>query len=174
MEKLFWVDMEMTGLDPQKEVIIEVAAIIADLDFKEYATYETVIRQPQKYIDGMDEWNRTHHGQSGLIAKIPNGKDQNTVESELIKLLQEHFPDPKARPVLAGNSIHQDRRFIDLHMPKLASVLHYRMLDVSSWKIVMKGKYGREFEKGKNHRALDDIRESINELKFYCEQIKIS
>jgi oligoribonuclease len=59
-------------------------------------------------------------------------------------------------------------------MPKLASVLHYRMLDVSSWKIVMKGKYGREFEKGKNHRALDDIRESINELKFYCEQIKIS
>lgn len=165
--------MEMTGLDPQREVIIEVAAIITDLNFKEYEEYEAVVKQPQKYLDAMDEWNTKHHGESGLTAKVPQGKDPQVVESELLALIDRHFPNKADRPVLAGNSIHQDRRFIDQQMPRLSTRLHYRMLDVSSWKIVIKGKWGLEFPKAKSHRAVDDIRESVAELKFYCEKIKI-
>jgi oligoribonuclease len=173
---LLWIDLEMTGLDVEKEVIIEAAAIVTNLDFSELDTYHAIVKQDQKYIDAMDDWNKKTHGTSGLIAKIPSGKDPSQVEKELIALCDKHFDcsDKDGRPVLAGNSIGQDRRFIDQHWPKLAAKLHYRLLDVSSWKIIFKEKYGFEFEKPDNHRALEDIRASIAELKAYMGYVKYS
>jgi oligoribonuclease len=169
LDKLLWIDMEMTGLDVTKQVIIEVAAIVTSFDLDELDTYESVVQQPQSYLDAMDEWNTKHHGQSGLSARVPNGRPQADVENDLIELVTRHFPDKK--PVLAGNSIGQDRLFIDHHMTRLADKLHYRMLDVTSWKIVLVEKFDLHFEKKKSHRALDDIRESIGELKFYLQYV---
>lgn len=172
MNKLFWLDMEMTGLDVEKEVIIEVAAIVTDMNFKELDTFETVVKQPQKYLDNMDAWNKEHHKKSGLTAKVPNGMEPDQVEAKLVDLVKKHFPDPKDRPVLAGNSIMQDRLFIDKYMKDLAPRLHYRMVDVSSWKVIINNKYNFIYKKANKHRALDDIRESIQELRAYCDKLK--
>ena len=116
----------------------------------------------------MDAWNTEHHGASGLLAKIPSGENQSDVEEELCSLVDKHFSkeDP---PVLAGNSIHHDRLFIKKHFKKLNAKLHYRMLDVSSWKIIVKERYGFEFEKQNRHRAVEDIEESIGEMKSYLD-----
>lgn len=165
--------MEMTGLDVNKEVIIEVAAIITDLNFSELDQFETVVKQPQKYLDSMDAWNTEHHKKSGLTAKVPSGLDQDFVEHKLVDLVKKHFPDPKDRPILAGNSIMQDRLFIDKYMPDFSSRLHYRMLDVSSWKIILNNKFKYVYHKSNQHRALDDIRESIQELRAYCDFIHV-
>lgn len=173
--KLLWIDLEMSGLDVEKEVIIEVAALVTDFDFKVYDTYEAVVRQPPQYLENMDEWNKKHHGESGLLAKIPSGSDPAKVEQDLCALVKKHFAGTSndSRPILCGNSIAQDRLFINKYFKNLASLLHYRMLDVSSWKIVMNSKYNRKYEKKNTHRALDDILESIEELKYYTEQIKL-
>lgn len=171
MNKLFWLDMEMTGLDVEKEVIIEVAAIVTDLDFKELDTFETVVKQPQKYLDAMDAWNTEHHRKSGLTAKVPFGMEPDQVEAKLVDLVKKYFPDPKDRPVLAGNSIMQDRLFIDKYMKDLSSRLHYRMVDVSSWKVIINNKFKYVYEKSNKHRALEDIRESIQELRHYCDKM---
>lgn len=165
MNRLFWVDMEMTGLDVEKEVVIEVAAIITDMDFKTLDTYHAVIKQDDNYLKNMDEWNTTHHGASGLTALVPNGTEPIKVEQELIRLVDRFYPGE--RPVLAGNSIGQDRLFINKYFPQFAARLHYRMLDVTSWKIVMNEKMKIKYDKKTPHRALDDIQESIAELKFY-------
>lgn len=170
MDKLLWMDLEMTGLNPETEVIIEVACIVTTMDFEELETFHTVLRQPQKFIDGMDEWNQRTHGESGLIAKIPAGMDPQIAEGKLQELILRNFKDGK--PVLAGNSIGQDRSFIDKHWPNLAKALHYRMLDVTSWKIIMKEKYSIDFKKQNHHQALQDIRESIGELKHYLSYFK--
>lgn len=170
--KLFWIDMEMTGLDVEEEVIIEVAAIITDWNFRELDTFEAVVKQPQHYLDNMDQWNTEHHGDSGLTAKVPNGMDPELVERRLIELVQKHFPDSRNRPMLAGNSIAQDRLFIDKYMKDFSSLLHYRTLDVTSWKVVMRNKFGFEYRKQNNHRALDDIRESIQELQTYVQYVQ--
>lgn len=176
VENLLWLDMEMSGLDVQKEAIIEVACIVTDMNFRELDSFETVVKQPQHYIDNMDSWNKEHHGKSGLIAKIPAGMDPEFVETKLIDMIDKHFPlsktDLKKRPILAGNSIMQDRLFIDRYFVKLSSRLHYRMVDVSSFKVVMTNKYDIEYKKQNSHRALDDIRESIGELKFYLDHLK--
>lgn len=172
MQKLFWLDMEMTGLDVEKEVIIEVAAIVTDLNFKELETFETVVKQPQKYLDSMDAWNTEHHKKSGLTAKVPFGMEPDQVEAKLVDMVKKHFPDPKDRPVLAGNSIMQDRLFIDKYMKDLAPRLHYRMVDVSSWKVIINNKFNYIYQKANKHRALDDIRESIQELRAYCDKLK--
>lgn len=169
---LFWIDLEMTGLNVETEVIIEAAAIITDSDFKELATYETVVKQPQIYLDKMDDWNKKHHGESGLTAKVPTGKDLMDVQADLIQLVNEFFPNPKNPPILAGNSIGQDRLFINKDLPDFARLLHYRMLDVTSWKIIFNAR-NIEFKKQNKHRALDDIRESILELKFYMSHLKL-
>ncbi|WII71450.1 oligoribonuclease [Bdellovibrio sp. 22V] len=171
MTKLFWLDMEMTGLDVEKEVIIEVAAIVTDLNFAELDTFETVVKQPQVYLENMDAWNTEHHKKSGLTAKVPFGMPPDQVEAKLVDMVKKHFPDPKDRPVLAGNSIMQDRLFINKYMPDLASRLHYRMLDVSSWKIIVNNKFNYVYQKANKHRALDDIRESIQELRHYCDKM---
>ena len=171
-EKLFWIDLEMTGLDIEKEVIIECAALVTDYDFRVLETYEKVVNQPQIYIDRMDDWNKEHHAKSGLIAKIPRGETPDQVEEDLLKMIGRHWPNiekKEDKPILAGNSIGQDRLFLNKYFKKFADQLHYRMLDVSSWKIIFNHKYGIKYEKKNQHRALDDIQESIEEMKFYLK-----
>ncbi len=165
MDNILWIDLEMTGLDINKEVIIEVAAIVTDHSLTPQDQYHSVIKQPQKYIENMDEWNKTHHGRSGLISKIPSGNLPEEVEQDLIALVDKHFKNEK--PIIAGNSINQDRLFINKYFPLFAERLHYRMLDVSSWKLVFKFMYNKRFEKTETHQAMDDIKESIAELKYY-------
>lgn len=176
VENLFWLDMEMSGLDVSKEVIIEVACIITDMNFRELDVFETVVKQPQSYLDNMDAWNTEHHGKSGLTAKVPFGMEPDMVEAKLVDLIDKHFPqsktDLKKRPIMAGNSIMQDRLFIDKYFKVLSSRLHYRMVDVSSFKVVMTNKFEIEYKKKNSHRALDDIRESIGELRFYLDHIQ--
>lgn len=173
MTKLFWIDLEMTGLDVKKERIIEVAAIITDLAFNEIETYSAVVKQDQKFLDGMDEWNTRTHKESGLTALVPQGKEQEIVEKELLYLINKHFVSNE-RPVLAGNSISQDRLFIDEYMKSLSSRLHYRMLDVTSWKVIFANKFNIQYKKKNAHRAVDDIRESIGELQHYISHINVS
>lgn len=172
MTKLFWIDMEMTGLDVSKEVIIEVAAIITDIHLNEIATYHAVVRQDQRYLDQMDDWNTKTHGDSGLTARVPTGKDINVVEQDLLDLIQEYFG--KERPTIAGNSIAQDRLFIDKYLHRFASKLHYRMMDVTSWKIYLKSVHKVVHPKKGSHRALDDIRESISEMKTYISFLDLA
>ncbi|HEX4923304.1 MAG TPA: oligoribonuclease [Bdellovibrionales bacterium] len=169
MTKLFWIDMEMTGLDVSKEVIIEVAAVITDLQLNALDTYSTVVRQEQKYLDAMDDWNKTHHRESGLTEAVPKGKDPAVVERELIALLDKHFKDERA--VIAGNSISQDRLFINKYFKSFAARLHYRMLDVTAWKIMMNARFGIIHQKKNAHRAVDDIQESIDEMRLYLSKV---
>ncbi|MCC6138616.1 MAG: oligoribonuclease [Bdellovibrionaceae bacterium] len=170
MKRLLWLDMEMTGLDVDIERVIEVAVIVTDMDFNPVDTYHAIVKQPQVFLDNMDDWNRKHHTQSGLVAKIPEGKDPELVDMELRELTLKHFD--KERAVLCGNSIFQDRKFIDLYFKNFEKTLHYRMLDVTSWKIIMNEKYDVEYQNKDSHRALDDIRESIEELKTFLKYVK--
>lgn len=170
--KLFWIDLEMTGLDVDKEVIIECAAVITDYDFQVLDTYEKVVNQPQMFIDRMDDWNKEHHTKSGLVAKIPRGETPDQVEEDLLKLIKIHWPSVEKKedkPILAGNSIGQDRLFLNKYFQRFSQQLHYRMLDVSSWKIIFNHKYGIKYDKKNSHRALDDILESIEEMRFYLK-----
>lgn len=162
---LLWLDMEMTGLEVETNVPIEVAAIVTNWQFEPLEEYHSVIFQSQERLDAMDEWNQTHHRASGLYDLIKSGRPCSEVDTALEDLCARYFK--KDRPVLAGNSISQDRLFIRAYMPKLEKRLHYRMLDVSSWKVIFNGVYNRPFKKKDSHRALDDILESINELKHY-------
>ena len=170
LEKILWLDMEMTGLDVEKEVIIEVAAIVTDMDFNPLDTYEAVVKQPQHYLESMDEWCTRQHGGSGLTQQVPNGKEPQLVEEELCQLVDKHFNGTPA--ILAGNSIYSDRKFIDKYFLQLSERLHYRLLDVTSWKIIFENKFAQTYSKKDNHRALDDIKESIAELKFYIHSCR--
>ncbi len=172
--KLLWVDLEMTGLDPNEDVILEVAAEITDFDFKTLASYEAMVQQPKDIVvDRMQKniwWKDYPENRDAFIINLDKGKTSQQVEQELIALVQEQFGDEPA--VLAGNSIHNDRKFIASWWPQLDLKLHYRMLDVSSWKVFMQAKYGVEFEKKEVHRAFDDIQASIAELQHYLEWFK--
>jgi len=168
--KIVWLDLEMTGLNPQKHRITEVAAIVTDWDFAELASFEAVVHQPPHVLAEMDDWPRRQHGISGLLEKIPSGMPEKDAEAEVLRLVKAYFK-PDEPVLLAGNSIHTDRQFIRHWWPQLEARLHYRMLDVSSWKVVMIGKYGIEFSKAESHRALDDIRESIAELQYYLAEL---
>ena len=170
----FWLDLEMTGLDVNTNLIIECAAIISDDNFKQLESYHAVVKQDQKFLDAMDDWNKKTHGESGLIQKIPFGKPPEQVEADLIQLASKYFGTKNdERPILAGNSIFQDRTFINKYWPQFADKLHYRMLDVSAWKIILKNKYNKEYKKKKTHQALEDIRESMEELKYYMSFLKV-
>src|SRR5688572_22627795 len=169
---LVWLDMEMTGLDPERERIIEVATIITDGQLTEVATGpEIVIHQPDEILGAMDDWNKTHHGASGLTERVKASTiSEADAEAQTIAFINQHV-GTKERPVLAGNSIHQDRRFIHRYMPALDKRLHYRMVDVSTIKELARRWYpaivSKQPVKKETHRALDDIRESIDELRFY-------
>ena len=163
---LFWVDLEMTGLDDLKDSILEVAIIITDMDLKTLETYHRVVYQPQDVIDNMNDWCKKTHGESGLTAAIPKGTPLATVEKEVLELIGRHYPSNE-RVVIVGNSVGNDKRFIDRHMPEVARRLHYRLIDVSSFKEIYRDKYGLRFEKKNTHRAVDDIHESIAELAYY-------
>ena len=167
LEKIFWVDLEMTGLCPETDVIIEVAAIVTDKNFKELDVYQNVVKQNRKYLEAMDSWNQKCHRKSGLYNLISQGKSLKNVEQDLLSLLESHFQSEE-KIVVAGNCIYQDRNFIRRHMPRLDKKLYYRMLDVTAWKLFFE-KEGFKFEKSNKHRALEDIRESIREFKYYLE-----
>ena len=173
---LVWLDMEMTGLDPERERIIEMATIITDGQLVEIATGpDLVIQQPDEIHAAMDDWNQKHHGGSGLVARVKASEiDCANAEAQTLAFIDAHC-SAKDRPVLCGNSIHQDRRFIRRYMPALEKRLHYRMVDVSSVKELARRWYpaiiAKQPQKKETHRALDDIRESIDELRFYRQHV---
>jgi oligoribonuclease len=169
--KFLWIDMEMSGLELTKCRILEVAAVVTDLELKPLESYEAVIFQPPEVLEAMDEWCKENHGKSGLTAAVASGKPEAQVEQELLALIGSHFQESE-RPILCGNSIGQDRKFIDAYMPVLASRLHYRMLDVTSFKIIFGTRFGIEFPKKGSHRAVDDIHESIAELSHYLSFVR--
>lgn len=161
----------MTGLDPDKDVILEIAAEVTDFQFKTLASYEAVIKHPDEVLDNMGEWAKNQHGLSGLTERVrTQGRPEDEVKHEFIGFIKAQFGDEPA--ILAGNSIHNDRIFIKKWWPEVDALLHYRMLDVTSFKIVMQGKYGYEFDKNDAHRAFDDIQASIAELQHYLERLK--
>jgi oligoribonuclease len=123
-------------------------------------------------LDRMDDWNRTHHGKSGLTDLVPSGKEPQIVEADLLNLVEKNFRGDRA--VLAGNSIYQDRMFINKYFPKLNEKLHYRMLDVTSFKLIFNYLYQISYtKKASQHRAIADIEESISELKKYLSYIDL-
>lgn len=171
--KLLWIDLEMTGLDPKEDRILEIGAIATDWDFTEIATYEAVIKVgPELMKTRMvgEFWEKFPQVRDALMAQNDGGRSRSTVEDELLEFIGKHF-DENERVLLAGNSIHQDRKFIENEWPKLDKRLHYRMLDVSAWKVVFDGKYSKRFAKPEAHRAMEDIRGSIQELQYYLGKV---
>lgn len=174
--KLLWVDLEMTGLDPAQDVILEIAAEITDFNFKTLASYEAIVKQDkQTVVDRMQKniwWKDFPANRDEFVSKMDSdsAKPSGQVERELVELVEQQFGAEPA--VLAGNSIHNDRKFIQQWWPQLDLKLHYRMLDVSAWKVFMQGRYGVQFEKKEVHRAFDDIQASIAELQHYLEWFK--
>lgn len=172
--KILWIDLEMTGLSPIDDRILEVAAIATNWDFKEIATYTAVKKVGpslmKKRMVG-EFWDKFPEVRSALMAQNISGKNGRVVENELLEFIETHF-DSNTPVLLAGNSIHQDRKFIENEWGRLNDRLHYRMLDVSAWKVVFEGKYRKKFAKPEAHRALEDIRGSIEELEYYLKKVK--
>lgn len=167
--KLLWMDLEMTGLDPGEDRILEVAVIATDWDFQEIATYTATKKVGPTLMKRRmvgEFWDKFPVVRETLVAQNLSGKNGRTVENELLEFIDTHF-DAEKPVLLAGNSIHQDRKFIANEWPRLDTRLHYRMLDVSAWKVVFEGKFKKKFAKPEAHRALEDIRGSIEELQYY-------
>ena len=169
---LVWLDMEMTGLEPEHERIIELAMVVTDSNLVTIAESPVwVVHQSDAQLDAMDEWNQNTHGRSGLIARVKASHlDEATVEAAALAFIQEYVPEG-ASP-MCGNSIGQDRRFMVLYMPRLEAWFHYRNLDVSTLKELCKRwkpEVAKGFVKKADHTAMADIRESIEELKYYRE-----
>jgi len=169
---LVWLDMEMTGLDPEKERIIEVAIVVTDSQLVTVAEAPVlVVHQSDELLDGMDAWNKGTHGRSGLIDKVrASTLTEEQAESTLLDFLAQYVPPGKSP--LCGNTISQDRRFMVRYMPRLEAYFHYRNLDVSTLKELCRRwrpEIYKGFDKKSKHEALADIYESIDELKYYRE-----
>ena len=167
-ERLVWIDLEMTGLDPVENKIIEIATIVTDGDLNIISEGPNlIIHQPEEELDKMDDWNVRHHTSNGLIEQVRSSETSiEDAEAETLAFLQEHCLDNQ--PPLCGNTIGQDRRFLRRYMPALHEFFHYRSVDVTTVKILMDLWYqAPRYHKGDGHRALDDIRMSIEELKHY-------
>ena len=170
--RLVWIDLEMTGLDPGAERILEIATILTDSDLNILAEGPVYwVHQPEALLVAMDEWNTTHHGRSGLTKRVQNSRvSVAEAEAKTIAFLRQHVPEGVSP--ICGNSIGQDRRFLVKYMPQLEAYFHYRNLDVSTLKELMR-RWRPELMSGISkqgaHLALDDIRESIEELKYYRE-----
>jgi len=169
---LIWVDLEMTGLEPDQDVIIEIATIVTDTDLNTLAEGPVIaLHQSDARLAAMDEWNTTHHNQSGLVDRVKASQyNEQSATDETLAFLQQWVPAGVSP--MCGNSIGQDRRFMVRHMPQLETFFHYRNLDVSTLKILMQRwcpQLEAGFTKAGTHQALDDIRESIDEMRYYRE-----
>lgn len=167
---LVWLDMEMTGLDPDRDRIIELAMIVTDSNLETLAESPVwVVHQPDAVLDAMDDWNRKTHGASGLLDKVrASTKNEAAVAAEALAFMAE-WVGKRVSP-MCGNSICQDRRFMARHMPALEDYFHYRNLDVSTLKELCrrwKPELAKGLQKKSDHTALTDIRESIAELRYY-------
>ncbi len=172
-QNLVWMDLEMTGLDPEVDRILEVATIVTDSDLNLIAEGPHLyVKQSESLLAGMDEWNTTHHTNSGLLDLVrEQGISEREAEEETLAFLRDYIEERKSP--LCGNSIGQDRRFLVKYMPELEHYLHYRNLDVSTIKelaVRWRPEVADGVMKNNTHRALDDIKESIEELKHYRAQ----
>lgn len=170
--KLLWIDLEMTGLDPEKDQILELAAIATDWDLEPIAEMTAVVKVPEELMKERmvgEFWEKNTESRDELMKQNAEGESAEKVEKKLVEFMEKYFGK---EIILAGNSIHQDRKFIDKEWLEVSKRLHYRMLDVSAWKVVMEGKFGKKFVKREAHRALEDIKGSIEELSWYLEMME--
>jgi len=174
---LIWLDMEMTGLDPDRDRILELALVVTNSELEVIAESAVwVVHQSEEVLAAMDEWNQKAHGKSGLIDKVRlSALNEAGVEAQAIDFLKRHVPSGKSP--MCGNSICQDRRFLARYMPKLEAWFHYRNLDVSTLKELCKRwqpQIAKGVKKGGKHEALADIYESIEELRYYRRNFLVS
>lgn len=174
-DALVWVDLEMTGLDTRKDHILEMACLITDANLNIVAeTDDLVIHQPDDVLDSMNDWCKTHHGASGLTQACRESKvSVAEAEERMLRFVEAHTQPGAA--ILAGNTVHADKGFLQVYMPRFMGHLHYRIMDVSTVKELCRRWYPETFAKAPpkagSHRALEDIKESIKELQFYREHI---
>jgi oligoribonuclease len=170
-DRLVWIDCEMTGLDLTADALIEVAALVTDFDLNVLGDgIDVVVKPPQEALDQMDDFVRSMHTSSGLLTELDSGVSMGEAEEQVLAYIRQHCPDG-SRPPLAGNTVATDRSFLARDMPTLEAFLHYRIVDVSSIKELSRRWYPRAYfaapAKNGNHRALADIQESIEELRYY-------
>ena len=174
-DRLVWIDCEMTGLDIRADALVEVAALVTDFDLNVLGDgVDVVIKPPPEALDQMIEFVRNMHVSSGLIEELDSGTTLEDAQAQVLAYVREHCPDG-SRPPLAGNTVATDRAFLARDMPELEQFLHYRIVDVSSIKELSRRWFPRAYynspAKSGNHRALADIRESIEELRYYREAV---
>ncbi|MDN5863758.1 MAG: oligoribonuclease [Gammaproteobacteria bacterium] len=173
-DRLIWIDLEMTGLDPEKDRIIEIATLVTDQELDVVATGpELAIHQSDERLAAMDSWNTEHHGRSGLIDRVRESKlDEKAAQESTLTFLREHVT--AGTSPMCGNSICQDRRFLARYMPELEAYFHYRHVDVSTFKELARRwapDVASSWHKKSAHRALADIEESVEELDYYRRQL---
>ena len=177
-DRLVWIDCEMTGLSLTADALVEIAALVTDSDLNVLGEgVDVIIKPPAEALEQMDDFVRDMHTKSGLLAELDNGVTLEEAQATVLAYLHEYC-DPEARPPLAGNTVGTDRNFVARDMPELESFLHYRIIDVSSIKELSRRWYPRAYfaspaKKG-NHRALADIQESIEELRYYRDAVFVA
>jgi oligoribonuclease len=176
-DNLVWIDCEMTGLEPEHDTLLEIATIITNYDLEVLARGPVLaIKTSAARLAKMDKWNQTTHGASGLLDRVrTEGVTVEEAEQQTLRFVRRHCY--KRSAPLCGNSIGQDKRFLAKYMPELHEFLHYKVIDVSSVKLLVSNWYGGKYEapeKKELHRALDDIQESIEELRWYREHVFVA